>query len=249
MNLIFLHGFLGRPSDWAAVKAALPSGLGMHMYTPDYAKEPELGPQYSFDTWAENFTKWIERVVGLNHHNILIGYSLGGRLALHALHARPDLWKKVVLISTNPGVNDDLHEDLGRSEVRQKRWLSDSYWADEFAKAPWETVIKNWNAQPVFKGGKAEPTRLETDYSRENLSLILTQWSLAQQRNMREVLRKHVHKVQWLVGETDEKFLALAQDLKSQIHDLEVHTIPGASHRVPFDSPKILAEHIIKLLN
>ncbi|KYG67467.1 hydrolase [Bdellovibrio bacteriovorus] len=247
MNLIFLHGFLGRPSDWALVKAYLPFG-DVHIYTPDYLKDPQLGPQNSFETWAENFVKWTEKVVGGTKQNILVGYSLGGRLALHALEKKPDLWKKVVLISTNPGIEDAQHEDIGRSEERQKRWLSDAYWAEEFAKSPWETVLRNWNSQPVFKGGAAEPPRVETDFSREVLSLILTQWSLAQQRNMREVIAKYVQKIHWLVGETDEKFMALTEQLKNQIRELQVDVVMGAAHRVPLDNPKGLGERINKLL-
>lgn len=248
VNLIFLHGFLGRPSDWALVKASLPVAGGVQLYTPDYCKDPHLGPQFSFETWADNFVKWTERIVGLNHKNILVGYSLGGRLALHALEKRPDIWEKVVLISTNPGITDGFHTDIGRSEERRKRWLSDSYWAEEFSKASWETVLRDWNAQPVFSGGTAEPPRIETEYSREVLSLILTQWSLAQQKNMRQVIAKYAEKVHWLVGEADEKFMALTEQLKNQVRDLQVDVVAGASHRVPFDNPKIVGERIRKLL-
>lgn len=248
VNLIFLHGFLGRPSDWALVKAYLPFG-DVHIYTPDYLKDPQLGPHHSFETWAENFVKWTEKVVGGNKHNILVGYSLGGRLALHALEKKPEIWQKVILISTNPGIEDEQHDNIGNSEERQKRWLSDAYWAEEFAKSPWEAVLRNWNSQPVFKGGAVEPPRVETDFSREVLSLILTQWSLAQQRNMREVISKYVQKIHWLVGETDEKFMALTEQLKNQIRDLQVEIVTGAAHRVPFDNPKNLGERIKKLLS
>lgn len=248
VNLIFLHGFLGRPSDWALVKAYLPLGGGVHIYTPDFLKEPLLGPQNTFEVWADYFNKWAEKVVGLQHKNVLIGYSLGGRLALHAVENKPDIWSKVILLSTNPGIEDNHHGDISRSVERSKRWLLDSYWAEEFAKAPWETVLRNWNAQAVFKRGMAEPPRIETDYSREILSLILTQWSLAQQRNLRSLIARYIHKIHWLVGEADEKFMAMTEQLKKDIESLQADVIPGAGHRIPFDNPKALGERLRDLL-
>lgn len=247
VNVIFLHGFLGRPADWSLIKDMLPSG-SIHTYTPDYTSEPELGPQHSFEAWGENFVRWTERVVGSHHRNILVGYSLGGRLALHALEKNPHLYDKVILLSTNPGFEDEFHDRIELSEERKKRWLSDSYWAEEFSKTNWETVLRNWNAQPVFGGGTTEPIRKETDYSRETLGLVLTQWSLAQQRNMRDVLIKNLSKVHLLVGESDEKFLSLTLQLKRRVPDLKVDMIPHAGHRIPFDSPERLAEKILKLL-
>lgn len=248
VNLFFLHGFLGRPSDWAAVKAHLPSSEAVRFFIPDYFKDPHLGPQHSLDVWAENFTKWVELNGCAGERNILVGYSLGGRLALHALKRRPALWYKAVLISTNPGFND-LHESLDPISVeRQQRWMNDSYWAEEFQKAPWEMVLRNWNAQPVFGGSEKEPLRIEQDYSRESLSLALTQWSLAQQRNMRPLLQSQLSKIIWLVGERDTKFVELSRRLEQEVPGLQVKVISEASHRIPFDNPRDLAASVSSFL-
>ncbi|WP_253696466.1 alpha/beta fold hydrolase [Bdellovibrio sp. HCB117] len=248
VNLFFLHGFLGRPSDWAIVKAHVPQHDGVRIYTPDYFKEALLGPQHAFEAWADNFIKWIEAHGCSADRNILVGYSLGGRLALHALQRRPNIWHKVVLVSTNPGFNDP-HEDLDpTSEERRQRWMNDSYWAEEFLKAPWESVLRNWNAQPVFGGGENEPLRQEKEYSRESLSLALTQWSLAQQKNMRSLLLKNIQKIVWMVGDRDEKFMELSRRLQEEVMGLRVEVVPNSSHRVLFDSPKVLGEKLRQLV-
>lgn len=248
VNLFFLHGFLGRPSDWAVVKAHLPQHDGLRIFTPDYFKETSLGPQHSFESWADNFTRWVEIHGCSGERNILVGYSLGGRLALHALQRKPGLWHRVVLVSTNPGFND-VHEFFEpTSEERRQRWMNDSFWAEEFLKAPWDTVIRNWNAQPVFGGGETEPLRIEKEYSREMLSLALTQWSLAQQRNMRDLLQKQTAKVLWLVGERDEKYVEMSRRLQQEVPGLRWDIIPASSHRILFDSPKELGEKIRQLI-
>lgn len=248
VNLFLLHGFLGRPADWESVRVALPKSDRLHIYTPDYFKEKNLGPQHNFASWAQSFNRWVQMETHGADRNIIVGYSLGGRLALHALEQKPALWYKAMLVSTNPGFNDHLSTFDPSSDERRARWMNDSYWAEEFLKSSWETLLRNWNAQPVFGGADHEPVRLEKDYSREALGLALTQWSLAQQKNMRTVLSDLASKVHWAVGERDEKFLAMAQQLQEEVFGLKLDVIPGASHRVLFDRPRDLADKIKALL-
>lgn len=248
VNLFFLHGFLGRPSDWEAVKASLPPHDRLKVYTPDYFRDSNLSPRHSFEEWAANFNRWVQLETKGTDRNVLIGYSLGGRLALQALVQKPALWYKSMFISTNPGFDDNLSYFDPVSEERRARWINDSYWAEEFLKAPWEMVMRNWNAQPVFGGGATEPVRMEKEYLREYLGLALTQWSLAQQRDMRPFVKDLASKIIWLAGEKDEKFVDLSKGLKETIGNMSMDIIPEASHRVLFDRPRDIAERIKNLL-
>jgi len=246
LNVFLLHGFLGRPEDWKPVEDYL-AQENLRFFVPDYFRIPRLSPLQNFEQWAKNFNSWAEAQTQGQGKNILVGYSLGGRLALHALADNPALWNKAVFISTNPGFNDPHHSFDNLSEERKKRWLSDSKWAANFMNSPWESVIQAWNAQPIFSGGENEPQRAEKEYSRDTLSLALTQWSLAQQKNMREVLKQNCEKISWLVGEDDEKFADAAQLLKIEIPELHVQLL-NAAHRIPYEAPQILAMFLRNLL-
>lgn len=249
VNLFFLHGFLGRPHDWQAVKSYLPQSQNIKIFAVDYFSDEHLSPANDFGTWAKNFSKWVAQHTLANDRNVLVGYSLGGRLAMHALDENPDLWQQVILISANPGFNDD-HDSLEpSSEERTQRWLNDSYWAEEFLKAPWDMLVKNWNAQPVFEGGSEEPSRSEKDFSRELLSLALTQWSLSQQKNMRSLLAKYSEKTLCLVGDRDSKFLNMTRALQDEIPALRYEAVKSSSHRVLFDNPKAIADKIRHLVS
>jgi 2-succinyl-6-hydroxy-2,4-cyclohexadiene-1-carboxylate synthase len=248
LNLFFLHGFLGRPADWGKVLASIPEEKNLRLNVPDYFNMDALNPTRSLSEWAENFNEWAKRSSQNSGKNIFIGYSLGGRLGLHALANNPSFWDEVILISTNPGFNDDCAGFEPTSEIRRQRWLTDSFWAQEFLTGSWETTLRNWNAQPIFSGGEDEPRRDEAHYSRDNLSLALTHWSLANQKNMRKLIKEQAHKIHWLVGSRDEKFVQMAENLKLENPKLKVEVIDESSHRVLFDRPKSLAEKIQKLL-
>jgi 2-succinyl-6-hydroxy-2,4-cyclohexadiene-1-carboxylate synthase len=248
VNLFLLHGFLGRPSDWTGVTDQLARYEGVRFFIPDYFNDPSLDPRNLFAPWAKNFTRWVEEQGCAGERNVLVGYSLGGRLALHALEKNSTLWDQVILISTNAGFDDSLAGLSPDSEAREQRWVNDSHWAEEFSKSSWASVLKNWNGQSVFEGGQQEPVRIEREYSREMLSLALTNWSLAQQRNMRPVIRQHLEKVKWVVGERDNKYVQMSRRLVQEIPGLAVDMIPGASHRVLFDRPEALGRRLKELL-
>jgi 2-succinyl-6-hydroxy-2,4-cyclohexadiene-1-carboxylate synthase len=249
LNMFFLHGFMGRPADWEPVRAELIRHEKYLIKVPDYFKIDSLSSSQSFSRWAHNFNKWVEQEVGGIGQNVLVGYSLGGRLALHALEQNSNLWAKVVLMSVNPGFTDGHEGFTPDSEERGKRWLNDSYWAQQFLTGSWENVVQNWNSQPVFAGGGVEPVRIEKDYSRDHLSLALTQWSLAEQKDLRPVIKENAKKILWLAGEKDEKFADLTAQLKKEIPHLDVSLVPEASHRVLFDQPAKIATKIRSFLH
>lgn len=248
VNIFFLHGFLGCPSDWDSVISGLPKKRELRTFTPDLFREEALSPRQPFDAWAQDYNQWVRETTSATDINILVGYSLGGRLAMHALKHAPELWSRSVIISANPGFQDTyegLHPD---SAERQARWVSDSSWAEQFLLSPWADLMSQWNSQPVFRDSQSEPQRLEAYYDRNLLSLALRQWSLAKQKNMRSTIRRNASQMVWVVGELDQKFLSLSQDLNKDIADLRVEVIPAASHRILFDQPEKLAEVITNLV-
>ncbi len=245
VNLIFLHGFLGRPKDWNLTIDFLKAGRPqIEVISVDLFHDELLNPHTPLSEWGDTFGKWLQKNVDRTSRNILVGYSLGGRLALHALEKNANLLERVVIVSANTGFRDQLSDFDSDSQERKDRWIHDANWAELFLKAPWTDVVKNWNSQPVFGSANKEPVRIEGDYSRESLGLALTNWSLAQQKDFRSVVEKNLNKVSWLVGDQDEKYISIARTLEQDIPGFHFDVIRGSSHRILFDEPRLLAEKI-----
>ncbi len=242
VGIFFLHGFLGLPSDWRTTLEYLALPGQLNTYLVDYFNIPELNPKVQLEDWAAAFNHFVEGKG--NQINYLVGYSQGGRLGLHALAQKPSLWKRSFFISTNPGFADDLQGFDESSEERSKRWLNDTYWSEQFRVGAWQNVIKAWNAQPIFGKSVNESPREENHFSREMLSLALTQWSLAQQINMRKIIHEQVEHLTWIVGAKDKKYLKIGEELHQIVPALDYHVIDQASHRVLADNPGDLAKII-----
>src|SRR5262249_13235955 len=158
-----LHGFLGLKTDWKFFSSNNLMPIDLFEINP---------PKFGLKQWAVCFNAYVEKKP--RRRNILMGYSLGGRLAMHVLLQNPTLWDSAILISAHPGL-----ESL---ELKQKRHASDNAWALRFKSESWEPLMQAWNQQEVFKDSTIVQ-RVEHDFSRELLADTLIHWSLAHQDN------------------------------------------------------------------
>lgn len=231
-----LHGFLGLPKDFAAFDKALARGI--ELIAVDYNLIPSLSPAVPLVKWGENFNSWVEdylekhsELTAANPRKILLGYSQGGRLALHAIKNQQSLWDQVILVSANPGIAET---------EKPERRISDQNWALKFSSGNFRSAVTEWNAQGVFKGSE-EPERFEEDYKREQLVQGLESWGLSEQVDLRSWLQTVNVPLLWVSGERDTKYMNIAQALSRSNPKIEAIAIKNAGHRVLFDRPDALA--------
>lgn len=230
-HLYFIHGFLGVPSDWNFIESTL-----------DYLKISciDLSDPYSPEEGFEAFAKKLNRIVDPSKENYLIGYSLGGRLALHVLSEDSSLWKGSMIVSANPGLEDD--------QGKSQRIVMDASWALRFLVQDWKSLMEKWDAQPVFSSSK-KVERFEENYQRESLCDMITHWSLGRQENLRDSISNLSMPLYWVVGEKDDKFVKLSSQLTFKNGQSKVITMKGAGHRAPWDNQaefiKILTTHLL----
>jgi 2-succinyl-6-hydroxy-2,4-cyclohexadiene-1-carboxylate synthase len=168
----------------------------------------------------------------------LLGYSLGGRLALHALTTKPENWEAAILLSPHPGLQSIAE--------RAARLQQDKAWAARFLNDPWDQVMAEWNGQAVLAGTSASQPELEA--SGRQVAQAFDGWSLGRQQDLRPLLPSVKCPVLWITGELDEKFTALARActlLPNGIH----RTIPNAGHRVHLDQPSAVIDTVRAFLD
>lgn len=228
-SIIALHGFLGRSQDWKPVLAhCTPDASDGHrvwcpqLLSPDTA----FGPDYTLKVWAALFNAAVAALTP--PPRVLIGYSMGGRLALHAAlqaeMAQPSLYSGLILLSTHPGI-EDRREQLRRQQ-------QDLRWAQRFLHWSWDALLKHWNAQPVFAGSGPPPPRRARDFQRQRLARALLQFSPSRHAFDREQLKTLRLPQLWLNGSRDEKYCALASRMENAGIIPETGTIAGLGHRL-----------------
>ncbi len=223
-----LHGFLGLAADWDFLKTRF-SSLEAENLWQNYSNQ-------SLKTWAENKSVEFEaRFQGSNEPRVLMGYSLGGRLAMHLLLARPKFWSAAILISANPGTAS-IDERKARQEL-------DANWSHKFLKDDWQKLMSEWSRQSLFavknplKDSILLP-RSEKDFARKTLADAIENWSLSKQDDLAVRLMGVTAPVLWLAGEEDEKYCDLLCGFAQVSFSHDFQKISHAGHRAPWDNPR-----------
>jgi len=187
-----LHGFLGNPHDWDFLHDA-----GFEIETPPLDAIPD-------------------------HGDILLAYSLGGRLALQALLTGAD-YKRAILVSTGLGIEGE--------ESRAARRASDEAWARRFESEDFDTVMAAWNAQPVLAGPALSRTRDDYD------PRALREWSSGTLPPVATHLHKLTLPTLWIAGARDTKYVAEAHRAASIAPNAQAVIVENSGHRVPWEQP------------
>ncbi len=169
----------------------------------------------------------------------LVGYSMGGRLALHAALA-PALGPRVqrlVLIGASPGVADPAE--------RAERRAADERLADDVEAMTIEEFAERWARTPVLAGQPPEvAAAVHADRLRNQpagLARALRGLGTGALPSLWDRLAEIEPPVTLIVGERDAKFSAIATEMTRGLRDAQVAVIPGAGHAVHLEAPERVA--------
>ena len=188
---------------------------------------PEFGKRLNADAEGE---------VSRGRRRILVGYSMGARLGLHAL-LEGGPWAAAVIISGNPGLRDP-------SEASTRRG-TDAVWATQALTLPWPDFLAKWNAQPILGGAiRDEREDRKLMQRRREIARSFVDWSLGNQQALWERLPEIRIPTLWIAGENDGKFRALAEEAAALSEQSTLAIAPRCGHRVPWENAEWLAGRI-----
>lgn len=243
-TIIFLHGFLGQGNDWLDVVEQLKNDFYCVLIDlPGHGQSDHIESELNngFNQWHQLINECLD---SLNIHSFhLVGYSLGGRVALDYARTQTTSILSLVLESSHIGLIDQ--------EDKNKRLISDQKWANKFANKPIKEVLKEWYQQAVFSDLSAkEKQQLVTEKS-ENIgkstSNALMATSLSKQALALPFLENNNLSVFYLYGEEDSKFKALSERF-NHFKNIKIHSFLGVGHNIHHVNPIQYAQLIHKFI-
>ena len=172
----------------------------------------------------------------------LVGYSMGGRVALTAACRHPGMIRSLSLIGASAGLADPAE--------RAARAAAD----DELAaliENDLGAFVDRWMANPLFATqarlgdeflAQARAQRLRN--SPRHLAMSLREASTGRMTPLNDQLHRCTMPVGLIVGADDPKFLAIAEDLVTRLPDAEIHVIADAGHAAHLEQPAAVAAAI-----
>jgi len=231
-DLVLLHGFTQTGRSWEPVRHALAARYR--------AVAPDLPGHGRFAARRPaSFAACDAYLRALGRGRItLAGYSMGGRIALHAALGLADRVERLVLIGASPGLADPRE--------RAARAAADAALADRIEAIGIEAFVREWSAQPLFADmprGIAEVA--DADRMRNTapgLAAALRGLGTGVMPPLWERLGELAPPVELVVGERDEKFRAIAERMQSALPDARLHLVAGAGHAVQLEAPEAIVD-------
>ena len=202
MKIFCIHGNFQTAKVWQPLEERMKAGFSdLEMITEDLcAKQFQ-----SFDDWTEDFCGRVE-VQANGEKSILLGYSLGGRLALHACLSRPDLWKSAIVVGADPGLESE--------EEKKLQLHRDRNWAERLKREPLEKLVDEWDAQSVFCGFENQAPRNLGEMDPQKISQHFQVFSKGLQQNLLpQLIELKCPPILFLSGEKDQKYQKIGEEL------------------------------------
>lgn len=141
-SLLLLHGFTGRGTAWGShVTAFARAFRTIVVDLPGHGRSGIGGPErMTVESAADDLAAILSSLDAVPA--LVVGYSLGARMALRLAIAHPAVVRRLVLESPSAGI--------ATREERQARRAADAALADRIERDGMEAFVTEWMRQPVF---------------------------------------------------------------------------------------------------
>jgi len=233
-RFVFLHGFTQTHHHWHRPAAAIATEMGGD---PMLAFVDLPGHGLAADDRA-GIADAAAPLAELAGPGTWVGYSMGGRFALHAALAPGTPVERLVLIGVTAGLADPAE--------RSARVADDGARATALEADGLDAFLVRWLAAPLFATLAPDPAGLE--HRRRNtvagLAHSLRTAGTGTQVSLWPRLAEIDVPVLVLAGELDAKFTALGQQLAAALPHAEFASVPGAGHAAHTERPTEVA-HLV----
>jgi 2-succinyl-6-hydroxy-2,4-cyclohexadiene-1-carboxylate synthase len=230
---VFLHGFTGDATSFDAVRAEVP---GQHLC-------PELlghgDAPLASDSWDSEVARIGALIDRTPRPRVLVGYSLGARVAAGLLVAAPHRFERAVLVGPNLGIDD---------AQRPARTAWEQQLATRLRRDGVASFVDHWQALPLWDSQRSLPDEVlaaqravRTRHTAEGLARSLEVLGLGVMPDLRDGIARLSVPVTLLVGALDHKFLALSEPWCRWPH-LTRRVVSDCGHNVVLERPDVVAE-------
>ncbi len=240
--IVLLHGFTGSTRAMACVAAGLSEfhrTLSVDLVGHGRSAAPRDAAAYSMSACVGQLAAVFEKLDVHDAH--LIGYSMGGRVALAFCVAHPARVASALLVGASAGIRDP--------QQRADRVRDDEALAERIESEGVEAFVDFWISQPFLVDerrlgarGVAEARKLRLENSAHGLAASLRGMGPGAQPPVYGALARVGVPIWLAVGEEDLKFRAVAAEMSEQLPNARVEIVPEAGHSAHTDNPAAFLE-------
>lgn len=237
-RLVFLHGFTQTHHHWHHVAHHIASSVSTDPSIA-FVDLPGHGLAARDPMPIDGAGEPLAQLAGPGTY---VGYSMGGRFALAAAVARPDIVERLVLIGATPGIVE--------AGDREERRALDEDRAAQLERDGVDAFLTTWLAAPMFAGLPEDPAGLR--HRRRNtsdgLASSLRGSGTGSQRSLWDALPELETPTLVITGARDVKFTEIGRAMTEQLPHATFRSIPAAGHAAHLEQPAPTVATIARFL-
>jgi 2-succinyl-6-hydroxy-2,4-cyclohexadiene-1-carboxylate synthase len=236
--LLLLHGFTGSTRAWDDLRARLlPTCrvIALDLIGHGESAAPPDAARYTLEWCARDLLALMDWL-RLDRMSVL-GYSMGGRAALHFAVTAPHRLDRLILESASPGIEDPIE--------RARRIDTDDALARRILDRGTAAFVEEWEQVPLLALQPHVPGdvrhrqhALRLGNNPLGLANSLRGMGAGQQQPLASRLGGLTLPVQLIVGECDTRYVDVARRMAGLLPHAEVAVVPAAGHTVHVDQPE-----------
>lgn len=243
LTLVLLHGFTGSAQSWEDVLPDLTlPGLqimAIDMLGHGNSDSPVDPQRYAIEYCQTDIISVLRAYAVEPGEAILLGYSMGGRIALYS--AFSGYFRGLILESASPGLAD--------ARERAQRRQSDMVLAERIKREGVASFVDYWEQLPLFASQRdlpAEKRAAQHAQRLNNQAIGLANSLLGVGTGVQPALHARLPTltlpVLLIAGELDTKFCGIAHYMAEDLPQSQLHIVPGAGHTVHLEQPAAFAQ-------
>ncbi|TMD72190.1 MAG: 2-succinyl-6-hydroxy-2,4-cyclohexadiene-1-carboxylate synthase [Chloroflexi bacterium] len=241
-----LHGFTQSGRSWRELISRMPEGW--KWIVPDLrghgGTQTPRGAACSMDACTADLEAlWDHLGVERTH---LVGYSMGGRLALHVAARRPERVLSLLTIGAHAGLEED---------ARAGRRQGDEGLAERIERDGVEAFVNYWGSLPLFAGlerrGPAYVSEVRAERLQNHaagLACSLRGMGAGVMEPLWDELAGATFPCTFVAGQLDHGYVASARRLAATVRNGRAEVVLRAGHPVHQERPdafaRVLANHL-----
>ena len=233
-RISFVHGFTQTHRSWIEPANGIINSTHILIDAPNHGD--------SQDT-SLNLHQTATELANIAHDSVLVGYSMGARMALHAIIAYPDSFMGAILVGATPGMSDP-HD-------RTERIAADEELAMSLERDGTKVFLESWTTQPLFQFSHFDDSEIQDRLrnSPRALASSLRLCGTGQQQPLWDRLAEITIPILLVTGEFDVKFTETAHKMHSLMSNSQIAVIKSAGHCAHTDQPEAFAEVVNRWLD
>lgn len=244
-SVVYLHGFTGSLRDWIDIEARIKQHhyAGQLISIIGHGNTSSGSWQHLRDYNMEQVSLRIKVMTPARFH--LMGYSMGGRLALYIATRYPEIVQSLTLVSASPGLKTEAE--------RAERQARDNALADKIEANGMAWFVDYWESLPLWDTQspdlKANLRARRLENSEIGLANSLRGMGTGVMPSLWDDLSNLPMPVNLVVGEHDAKFVAINQEMAEKIPNCNLTIIDNAGHACHLEHPRKFSQIALDFLN